>query len=325
MRYKLKGALCACGLFLIVAAASAQDAAPTPAAPPAVGDTTPVPAAPAAPAVPPAALVLGDTVILRLYDTGGAETPQQRVDALTRRISDLLGIPGILPRDVVVYAPKGAAPSIYVLGRRLVTVDAATAKAAQAKTPAALAQVWAARLQQVLPRINFRPSNQPEPDIPAKPPLLVTDDLTKVGGMVGAVSLHGKTVIYFYGPQPHGLTAQERADQVSVHLNQSARKITAGQPDPIKIVTLPPAKPAVVPTKSVSSKDAKAKTAAVEPNAVEIQVNGASLVDITSDVAKDAHAASPQALAKTWARNIRQALNLPDENALPVIPCARTG
>jgi hypothetical protein len=326
MRIKIAGVLSALGLLAVLASAGAQDPASPPAAPSPPDDTAPTAVATAAPAVPPAALVLGDTVILRLYSTGSGETPQERVDALTTRITDLLGIPGILPNDVVVYAPKGSAPSVYVLGRRLITVDAAMARANQAKTPVALAQVWAGRLQQVLPRINWRPSNTSEPDIPADPPLLVTDDFTKVGGMVGAVSLHDKNVLFFYGPQPHGLTAQERADQVSVHLSQSARKIQtaiqagAAATDPVKVVVLPPVKSKIAPAKNVNVKEKDAPEVSAAQGTVEIQVNGAPLVDITSDAAKAAGAGSPKLLADIWAKNIRQALNLPDENALPVVP-----
>ena len=285
--------LSACGVFLTLAGAWAQ----TP------DDGT------ASPAVAPAALVLGDTVLLRLYNAASGQTPQQRVDALTTRITNLLGIPGILPSDVVVYAPKSGPPSIYALGRRIVTVDAPTAQAEHLGTPLQVAKTWAARLQQILPRINWRPNNAPEPVIPANPPLLVTDDFTKVGGAVGAVNLRGKDVLFFYGPQKGGLTAQERADLTTSHLYQLARRLQASAPGPsgslVQIVPLP------TPPKAPAG-----------PGAVEIRVGGTPVVDVTSDVARAAGAGSPQMLAQAWAKNLRRALALPDDDALPIIPTA---
>ena len=110
-----------------------------------------------APADAPTAadLNLGGYPVLRLHGAAGGLTPEQRINVILSRVTPLLGDPVILPSDVVVYLPPPKSrtnryPVIYALGRRLITVDPATVKAAGGgRTPLQVATLWAARLQQV--------------------------------------------------------------------------------------------------------------------------------------------------------------------------------
>lgn len=275
-------------LATLTGSALAQETAPaTPA--PAIEPITP---APSALLEQPAVYTLASQIVLRLRSTAGGLTPQQRVDILTGRVANLLGIPGILPSDVVVYAPKGGSPAIYALGRRMITVDAATVKAAGGGKALDLAKQWAGRLQQTLPRANYRPPNAPEPKIPLHPSLLVTSDFTKVGGAIGQANLHGKPVIFLYGPQAGGLTAQERADQISMRLDRLAGKVAAVTPDPVRVET-------------VATKNAT------------LLLGDTPVITVGPADARAAGAGSAQLLATVWARNIRRTLNIPDPNALP--------
>ena len=85
----------------------------------------------------------------------------------------------IQPEDVVIYAPipsavkpsprrpharhvdfvppKPTSYAIYVLGRRLLSIDAATATASGGASPRLLAIRWARQLQQSLPQLCWRP------------------------------------------------------------------------------------------------------------------------------------------------------------------------
>lgn len=273
-----------------IGAALALLAVRTFAAPP------PAPPAPAAATVqaaadPPADLTLGNEVVLRLRASAGGLTPQQRVGVVESRLVAVLGTPGLRPSDVVVYAPAKGAPVVYALGRRLITVDAATVKAAgtPGAKPLDVATRWAKRFQQVLPRVNYRPSNAPEPKVPAHPPLLVTPDFAKVGGNKGFVTLRGKPILTLHGPQNGGLTAQERADALSARLERLANSPQVQGPNGVAVQT--------------------GKTAAV-------QVAQTPFVTVDASEAKFA-ATTPAKLAAQWAAHIRAALGTIDPNALP--------
>ena len=258
----------------------------------------------AAPAAPPTAsadasaadVTLGGQVVLRLRAPAGGMSPQQRVDVITSRLTGLLAHPKITPADVVVYTPTGQAPVIYALGHRLITVDAATVQAAGGGKPLVVATQWAKRLQQVLPRVNYRPSNAPEPTIPANPPLTVTADFAKVGGAVGEVTLRNKVVIRLRGPQTGGMTAAERADTITTRLAQAAGKIGADATDPVQVVApndAPPNGPA------------------------QVVVGGTPILSVEPAEAKAAGLTAPQQLATAWAKNIRAALGQPAPAATP--------
>ncbi len=288
MRNKLAPTLGAIGLVIVIGSAvQAQDAVPT------------------APATAPSAdansanLTLGGQVVLRLRAAAGGMTPQQRVDVINGRLSGLLSHPKITPADVVVYTPTGQAPVIYALGHRLITVDAATVQAAGGGKPLTVATQWAKRLQQVLPRVNYRPSNMPEPTIPADPPLTITADFAKVGGAVGAVTLRNKVVIRLRGPQPGGMTAAERADIITARLARAADKTGADATDPVQVVQAPEAQ---------------------TDDAAAIVVDGTTVLTVEPSEAKAAHMTAPEQLATAWAKNIRAALGLPEPPHQPASP-----
>ena len=245
-----------------------------------------------APTEIPADLNLGGYPVLRLRGTAGGMTPDQRISVILSRITPLLGNPVILPSDVVVYLPPPKSrynryPVIYALGRRIITVDPATVKAAGGgKTPLEVAKVWAARLQQVLPRVNWRPSNAPEPKIPADPPLLVTTDFAQVGGDPAAVTLRGKVILKLRGLQIGGMTAAERADMLTARLAHLANLAAATAPDAVQVAATP-------------------------MGDASLAVAGTTLVSVTPQDAAAAGLAGPTLLAESWAKNLRAVLTPP--------------
>lgn len=259
------------------------------------------PAAAQTPPAVPAYLTLGGYTILCLRGTAGGLNPAQRVDVILSRVTPLLGNPKILPSDVVVYLPPADSrvnryPVIYALGRRIVTVDPATVKASGlVQTPLQAATLWAKRLQQVLPRVNWRPSNAPDTKVPANPPLLVTPDFAQVGGQVASVNLRGKTVLKLRGPQTGGMTAAERADLLNARLERLASLPAASAPDAVQVA--PPAGTAT------------------------LVFAGQPLITATVQDAKAAGLADPQALALSWAKNLRLALAA----SAPILPAVPLG
>ena len=234
-------------------------------------------------------LILGGYRILRLRGSAGGLAPDQRIGAVTDRLTPLLGNPSILPADVTIYLPPAKSrynryPVIYVLGRRVITVDPATVKAAGGdKTPLQTATIWAARLQQVLPRVNWRPSNAAETVIPVHPPLTITHEFAEVGGFTAPVILRGKVVLTLRGPQPGGMTAAERGDLLTSRLTRLAYHPGADAPDAVQVASLP-------------TGDAS------------LSLLGTPLVSVT---AKDAEAAgfpAPSDLAESWAKKLRAVL-----------------
>ncbi len=262
------------------------------------GDTS----AASASAAAPADLTLGNEVVLRLRASAGGLSPQQRVGTVEGRLANVLGTPNIRPSDVVVYAPVGGAPVIYALGRRLITVDTATVRAAGTPGlhPLDVATRWAKRFQQVLPRVNYRPSNAPEPTVPANPPLLVTSDFAKVGGNKGFVLLRGKPILTLHGPQNGGLTAQERADALSARLERLAGKPEAQGPNGVAV------KAGAFASKSKAGASA----------AVTVQVADTPFLAVDPSEARFANT-TPAKLAAQWAARIRAVVGTADPNALP--------
>lgn len=285
-------------------------------------ETPPVPTE----TVTPADVTLGGEVVMRLRSSAGGRSPQQRADLMTERIAKAVGIPGIVPADVAILYKPGGDPTIFVLGRRLLTVDKATTQGSGITKPIDLASSWARRMQQILPRVNYRPSNMPEPVIPAHPALLVTDDLGKIGGP-GEVVLNNKVVARL-APLPGAkTTATERADLIAARLAHivSARQ-TAGALTAADIRAVPGAKPAPVkvePAKAATAskttkpgektdgaQEANADAAPPEPPA-QVTIGGTPALTASPDDAAVAKMRSPAVLANVWAKNIRAALGLP--------------
>lgn len=254
------------------------------------------------PPAAPAYLTLGGYNVLCLRGTAGGLGPAQRVDVILSRVTPLLGNPKILPSDVVVYLPPQNSrvnryPVIYALGRRIVTVDPATVKASGLiQTPLQAATLWAKRLQQVLPRVNWRPSNAPDTKVPANPPLLITPDFTKVGGQTAFVTLRGKTVLVVRGPQTGGMTAAERADLLTARLERLANNPAALTPDAVQVTDQP-------------------------QGDATLALAGTSLLSVTTADAQAAGAKTSNTLAQSWAKNLRRVL----ASSAPVLPAAPIG
>ena len=238
---------------------------------------------------PPAYLTLGGYNILCLRGTAGGLTPSQRVEVITDRVTPLLGNPVILPSDVVVYLPPAASqynryPVIYALGRRIVTVDPATVKASGlVQTPLQAATLWAKRLQQVLPRVNWRPSNAPNTKVPANPPLTVTPDFAQVGGQVATATLHDKVILKLRGPQTGGMTAAERADLLTARLERLAALPAASLPNAVQVTPLP-------------TGDAT------------LALAGTPIITVAAADTAGSGFTTPVQLASAWAKNLRFAL-----------------
>ncbi len=252
----------------------------------------------AAQTAPPASFNLGGYNVFCLRGTAGGLTPAQRVDVIMSRVEPLLGNPVIRPSDVVVYLPPADSrvnryPVIYALGRRVVTVDPATVKdSGLVETPLQAAMLWAKRLQQVLPRVNWRPSSMPEPKVPANPPLLVTHDFAQVGGQTATATLHDKAVLKLRGPQTGGMTAAERADLLTARLERLANTPAALAPDAVQVTILPAGNVTL----------ALAGTPIITAAAAEVAGSGF---------------ATPGLLANAWAKNLRAALAASPSTLVP--------
>ncbi len=267
------------------------------------------------PPTAPAYLTLGGYTVLCLRGTAGGLDPAQRVDVILSRVTPLLGNPKILPSDVVVYLPPQDSrvnryPVIYVLGRRIVTVDPATVKASGlVQTPLQAATLWAKRLQQVLPRVNWRPSNAPDTKVPANPPLLVTPDFAQVGGQTAFVTLRGKPILKLRGPQTSGMTAAERADLLDARLEHLASLPAAALPNAVQISDLV----IVSPPPPIGT-------------SVTLLFAAQPVVTVTDADAKAAGQPSAMRLAQAWGKNLRRAL-ASSSTAIyaPVLPAAPIG
>jgi len=233
-------------------------------------------------------LILGGESVFRLRVPDGGMTAQQRIDLMTERLTPLLGVPNIHPSDVVVYAPSGKSPTIYVLGRRIVTIDPAIRAASSGSSAAAIAAKWAKQLQQTLPRVDWRPSNAPDSVVPKNPSLKTTADFTQVGGMDAPVIWHRKLVLRLRGPQPGSLTAAERADLLTARLDRLVNLPGASMPNSVQVV--PPPLPAAD---------------------VPITLAGAPLIAVTRADAQASGLGTPLALASAWAKNLQAALAPP--------------
>ena len=231
-------------------------------------------------------LILGGYPVLRLRGAAGGLSPDQRVAAITDRLTPLLGSPVFHPDDVQIFLPDPKSrvnryPVIYVLGRKIVTIDPTTAKTIPGgpKTPLQVAKDWAARLQQVLPRVNYRPSNMPEPIVPANPPLTVTPNFAQIGKAAAYATLRGKIVLAFRGPQPGGMTAAERADLVTSRLARLSNSPAATAPDAVQVTPAP-------------------------SSGAVLSLAGTPILTVTKTQANAAGFASPTLLAQGWAKNL---------------------
>ena len=258
----------------------------------------------------PADVAIGGEVVLRLRATAGGRSPADRAADITDRLVRLVGVPDLTPADVAVYTPWRGAPVIYVLGRKLITVDTATAKASGIGKPIDVATKWAQRLQQVLPRVDIRLPNEPEPVVPANPPLTITSNITQVGGEIGEVILRDKLVMRLRGPQPRGMTPAERADVMSSLLSHALHATDGLKPEDIHAELVPPGQPFVDPSFVGPFKEHPPR-----PAALKVGERVIAVVDyVTADAAG---APGPLPLAEGWVKNIRKVV-FPPSVAPPV-------
>lgn len=98
----------------------------------------------------PGEVIIGQQLVLRIRFPAGGFTVQERVDAVTLRLNELLGSKPFDPSDVTV----GVRNKEYVVlmgDKVIVTADEDTAKFNKA-TPQQLAEKWAANLRRVIPK-----------------------------------------------------------------------------------------------------------------------------------------------------------------------------
>ena len=264
----------------------------------------------------PGDVTLGGEVILRFRADAGGKSPEQRADAGNDRLVRLVSVPDITPAAVAVYTPWNQAPVIYVLGRKLITVDKATAAASGIGTPLDAATKWAAHLQQILPRVDVRLPNEPEPVVPADPPLTVTSNFTQLGGDPGEVILRDKLVMRLHGPQPKGMTPMERADNISAALAKALHADSSLTPADIRVDSLPPGR-------KIDSAFVGPPPQKVAPPVV-LMIGARPIVAVDYATADAAGVKSPRLLAEGWAKNIRAAAFPPPKPAPPatVVPPA---
>jgi hypothetical protein len=101
-------------------------------------------------------VTVGGELILRIRFSAGGMTPQQRADAITQRLVNILQELDIQPSGIVVKPIGGGEAAIYVKDNLLVTVDKKHA-ALNKTTPFKLGEIWAKHLREVLPQVNVKP------------------------------------------------------------------------------------------------------------------------------------------------------------------------
>ncbi len=97
---------------------------------------------------------LAGKVVMRLRVGAGGLSLEERAALVQARLIDLLSVTDLSSSDIGV-RPTRYGPTIYVRGRKFLTVDKETATAS-GTTPDLLAASWAKRLAQVLPSVNVR-------------------------------------------------------------------------------------------------------------------------------------------------------------------------
>lgn len=301
---------CLAFLFALRPAMAQDSAPPTPMASPDAGVVS-----------------IGGQVVMRLRASAGGMSAEQRVDAIEDRLTMIVSVPDIQTSSVVVYAPSGKPPVIYVLGRRLITIDPITVKAAGGGDAKQLAVLWAKRLQQILPRVDIRLPDEPEPVAPANPPLLVTSDLSQVGGNIGYVVFRGKSVMRMAGVQPGGITAVERADMLARRLDRLAYKLDTSAPDAVDVMGISlggsgagsagETKPSAKAAADMNPPNPGRKMSLPPPELnAEILIGGREFYTVTpADCKAGCFAGTPMSLASVWAKNIRAAMGMPPSGA----------
>ena len=95
-------------------------------------------------------VVVGGVLVLRIRAEAGGLTIQQRAAIVEQRIVNVLGKVRPTPEQIVVRIVNGQ-PAIFVGPAMIITVDANHARLNQT-TQQALAEVWAGKLREALPK-----------------------------------------------------------------------------------------------------------------------------------------------------------------------------
>jgi hypothetical protein len=102
----------------------------------------------------PGDVIIGDEVVLRIRFPAGGYTVEQRADAVTQRINNVLGSRPFSPEDVRVAQQNGE--WVVMIGNELIiTADGDTAKYNHS-TPEELANTWAANLRRAIPQAKSK-------------------------------------------------------------------------------------------------------------------------------------------------------------------------
>lgn len=100
-------------------------------------------------------VIVGQEVVLRIRFPAGGLSVQERADAVTQRINNLLGSQPFNPDDVKV-AVRNKEYVVLIGDNVIITADKATAEFNKA-TPEQLANMWAANLRRVIPKAKAEP------------------------------------------------------------------------------------------------------------------------------------------------------------------------
>ena len=95
-------------------------------------------------------VIIGQEVVLRIRFPAGGMTVQERADAVTLRINELLGSKPFNPSDVKV-GVRNKEYVVLVGDNVIITADWDTARFNKT-TPQKLAEIWAANLRRVIPK-----------------------------------------------------------------------------------------------------------------------------------------------------------------------------
>jgi hypothetical protein len=95
-------------------------------------------------------VIIGQEVVLRIRFPAGGLSIQERADAVTQRLNELLGSRPFSPSDVTV-GVRNKEYVVLVGDTVIITADWNTARFNKT-TPKALAEIWAANLRRVIPK-----------------------------------------------------------------------------------------------------------------------------------------------------------------------------
>ena len=105
----------------------------------------------------PGTVDVGGEYVLTVRHPSGGMSVRQRADAITERLTTILGDPNIRPGDIRAQARGRNMAVVKVKDRLLVTIDRQAAREFD-QTPLQRARSLAVRLRRVLPKINVKPN-----------------------------------------------------------------------------------------------------------------------------------------------------------------------